>query len=140
MKFMVIVHPGDTKEYEAGKMPADELLAEMGRFNEELVDAGIMLAGEGLHPSSDSVRIRFSEKGKSSVSKGPFKITEDFVAGYWLWKVDSKEEALEWAKRAPMAPGDTLELRQVYEPSDFSPEIEKQERDLLQKIQQQQSH
>lgn len=139
MKFMVLVHPKEMRDYEAGKMPADEEMAEMGRFNEELVEAGIMLAGEGLHPSKDSVRIHFSSDGKNSVIKGPFSITEDFVAGYWIWQVDSKEEALEWARKAPMADGDVLELREIFEAADFSPEIQKQEKRLKEKMGSQQS-
>jgi len=138
MKFMVIVHTGDIKSYEAGQMPEEKMLLKMGKFNEELVDAGVMLAGEGLHPSSDSVRIKFIGNDKS-ITEGPFKVTDDFVAGYWLWQVDSKEEAVQWAKRAPMEDGATLELRQVYEASDFSPEVEKQERALQKKMEQQQS-
>jgi hypothetical protein len=136
MKFMILVHTGDNKAYEAGQMPEDEMLLKMGKFNEELVDAGVMLAGEGLHPSKDSVRIKFVGNDKS-ITEGPFTVTEDFVAGYWLWNVDSKEEAVQWAKRAPMEEGATLEIRQIYESSDFSPEVQKQERALQKKMEQQ---
>lgn len=137
MKFMVLVHPAQIKDYEAGKMPPDEMFEKMGKFNEELIDAGVMLAGEGLRPSKDSVRIKFGG-GNNTLTEGPFEVTRDFVAGYWLWQVDSKEEAIGWAKRAPMEDGDILELRQIFEASDFSPAIEKQEKALLKKMDQQQ--
>ena len=103
MKFMVLVHPGEMESYEAGQMPEDKMLLKMGKFNEELVDAGVMLAAEGLHPSSDSVRIKFSGNDKS-ITEGPFKATNDFVGGYWLWQVASMEEAIQWAKAEGHAP------------------------------------
>ena len=127
MRVMVMVKA--TKNSEAGIMPKEELIAEMGKFNEELVKAGIMLAGEGLHPSVKGKRVRFSA-GKKSIIDGPFAETKELVAGYWLWQVKSMEEALEWARRCPdPMPGEVgeLELRPVFEMDDFgdaaTPEI-----------------
>jgi hypothetical protein len=137
MRFMVIVHPGNKKGYEAGQMPDAELLTNMGKFNEELVKAGVMLSGEGLHPSSKGVRVHFPGKGKTNVTQGPFPESQELIGGFWIWQVKSKEEALDWAKRAPMEDGATLELRQVFESSDFGPEIEEQENKLREKIEQQ---
>ncbi len=130
MKFMVMVKA--TKDSEAGVMPDTKLLAAMGKYNEELVKAGIMLAGEGLHPSSKGVRVRFSGS-KRTVINGPFKATNELVAGFWLWQVNSREEAIEWLKRCPNPmPGDSeIELRQVFEAEDFgaalTPELRAQE-------------
>jgi hypothetical protein len=130
MKFMVIVKA--SKESEAGVMPDTKLLAAMGRYNEELVKAGVMLAGEGLHPSSRGVRVRFSGS-RRTVIEGPFGPARDLVAGFWLWQVKSKEEAIEWLKRCPNPmPGEAeLELRQVFAPEDFgaalTPELREQE-------------
>ena len=98
MRFMIIVKA--TKDTEAGVMPSEQLLTEMGKFNEELVKAGVMLAGEGLHPSSKGARVRFSG-GKRTVIDGPFAETKELIAGFWLWQVKSKEEAIEWVKRCP---------------------------------------
>src|SRR5882762_2214264 len=98
MRFMVMVKA--TKDSEAGVLPDEKLLAEMGKFNEELVKAGVMLAGEGLHASSKGVRVKFA-KGKQTVTDGPFAETKELVAGFWLWQVKSKEEAIQWLKRAP---------------------------------------
>ena len=122
MRVMVMVKA--TKESEAGEMPGTELLAAMGKFNEALVKAGVMLAGEGLHPSAKGKRVRFSGPQRSVVD-GPFSETKELVAGFWLWKVGSKEEALEWAKRCPNPTGNTgqLEIRQVFEPEDFGPAL-----------------
>jgi hypothetical protein len=123
MRFCVMVKA--TKESEAGTMPSEKLLAEMGRFNEELVKAGVMLAGEGLHPSSKGSRVKFSGD-KRTVVDGPFAETKELVAGFWLWQVKSKEEALEWAKRCPrpFEFGDCeIEIRQVYEAEDFGAEF-----------------
>lgn len=119
MKFMVIVKA--TKESEAGVLPDPRLLAEMGRFNEELVRAGIMLAGEGLQPSSKGARVRFFGESRT-VTDGPFAESKELVAGFWLWQVRSKEEAIEWVKRCPNPmPGESeIEIRQVYEMEDFS--------------------
>jgi len=129
MRFMVMVKA--TKDSEAGKMPTPELLEAMGKFNEQLAKAGILLAGEGLQPSSKGARVRFSG-AKRTVVDGPFTETKELVAGFWLWKVKSKEEAIEWVKRCPNPmPGDgEIEIRQVFEPADFasvSPEIVAQE-------------
>src|SRR5712671_6431150 len=113
-----------TKDSEAGVMPSNELLTEMGKFNEELVKAGVMLAGEGLKPSSKGKRIRFSGK-KRSVIDGPFTETKELVAGFWLWQVRSMEEAVEWVKRCPnpMEGESEIEIRQVFEAEDFGPEL-----------------
>src|SRR3982751_2546049 len=116
MRFMVIVKAD--KNSEAGVMPSTEILAAMGKYNEELVKAGIMLAGEGLHPSSKGVRIRFDGK-KRTVTDGPFAETKELIAGFWLWQVRSREEAIEWLKRAPFDGGTEIELRQVFEAEDF---------------------
>lgn len=128
MRFMVIVKAN--AESEAGVMPSQEILAEMGRYNEELVKAGVMLAGEGLHPSSKGARVRF-EGGKRTVIDGPFAETKELIAGFWLIQARSKEEAIEWVKRAPMDGGVELEIRQVFEDDDFgaefTPELREQE-------------
>ena len=123
MRFMVIVKA--TKDSESGALPDKKLLEDMGRFNEELVRAGVMLAGEGLHPSSKGARMKFRGPMRY-VTDGPFTETKDLVAGYWLWKVKSKEEAIEWLKRCPHPfPGQDaeIEIRQVYEPEDFGAEF-----------------
>jgi hypothetical protein len=133
MRFMVIIKA--TKDSEAGVMPSEQLLAEMGKFNEELVKAGVMLAGEGLHPSSKGARIRFSGN-KRSVVDGPFAETKELIAGFWLWQVKSKAEAIEWVKRCPNPfDGESeVELRQVFEAEDFgaefTPELREQEERL----------
>ncbi len=133
MKFMILVKA--TKDSEAGVMPSEKLLAEMGKFNEELVKAGVMLAGEGLHPSSKGARVRFSG-AKRSVIDGPFAETKELVAGFWIWQVKSKEEAIEWVKRCPNPmPGESeIEIRQVFEAEDFgaefTPELRAQEERL----------
>jgi hypothetical protein len=122
MRFMVMVKA--TKDSEAGVMPDTKLLEDMGKFNEELVKAGIMLAGEGLHPSSKGVRVRF-DGDKRTVIDGPFAETKELVAGFWLWQVKSKEEAIEWVKRCPNPhPGQSeIEIRQVFELADFGPAL-----------------
>jgi hypothetical protein len=119
MKFMVIVKA--TKESEAGALPDPQLLDEMGRFNEELVKAGVMLAGEGLQPSSKGARVRFSGKDRTVID-GPFAETKELIAGFWLWQVHSREEAIEWVKRCPnpMQGESEIEIRQVFEPEDLS--------------------
>jgi hypothetical protein len=134
MRFMIIVKA--SKDSEAGKMPSEELLAAMGKYNEELVKAGIMLAGEGLHPSSKGARVRFSGD-RRIVTDGPFTETKELVAGFWLWQVKSKEEAIEWVKRCPNPmPGTEaeIEIRQVFEAEDFgaefTPELREQEERL----------
>ncbi|WAC62214.1 YciI family protein [Pseudoxanthomonas sp. SL93] len=128
MKVMVIVKA--TAESEAGRMPGTELLAEMGRFNEALVKAGIMLAGEGLHPSSRGARVRF-EGRQRTVIDGPFSGTQDLVSGFWLWQVRNLDEAIEWIKRAPFDGGTEIELRPVFDADDFgdalTPELRAQE-------------
>ncbi|MDQ1386608.1 MAG: hypothetical protein QOF56_62 [Acidobacteriaceae bacterium] len=113
-----------TKDSESGVMPSTELLTAMGKFNEELVKAGVMLAGEGLQPSSKGKRVRFSGK-KRSVIDGPFTETKELIAGFWLWQVRSMEEALEWVKRCPnpMEGESEIEIRQVFEAEDFGPEL-----------------
>ncbi|HKG91472.1 MAG TPA: YciI family protein [Gemmatimonadaceae bacterium] len=122
MRFMVLVKADQHSE--AGVMPSEELLTAMGRYNEELVKAGVMLAGEGLHPSSKGARVRFAN-GKATVTDGPFAEAKELVAGFWLWQVRSKEEAIEWAKRCPSpgTGGGELELRQVFEADEFGPEL-----------------
>ncbi len=119
MRVMVLVKA--TKDSEAGKMPGPELLTAMGKFNEELVKAGVMLAGDGLHPSSKGARVRFSGS-KRTVIDGPFAETKELIAGYWLWQVKSLAEAIEWLKRCPNPhPGECdVEIRQVFEESDFA--------------------
>src|SRR5438874_9369668 len=117
MRFMVIVKAN--KDSEAGVLPNTEALAAMGKFNEELVKAGVMLAGEGLHASSKGARVKFS-RGKRTVIDGPFAETKELVAGFWLWQVRSRDEAIEWLKRAPF--DDTeVEIRQVFETPEFAP-------------------
>jgi hypothetical protein len=130
MRFMVIVKA--TKESEAGILPDEQMLAAMGKYNEELAKAGILLAGEGLHPSSLGARVKFSGS-KRSVVDGPFSETKELVAGFWLFQVKSKEECIEWVKRCPNPmPGDSeIEIRQVFDPQDFgaalTPELKQQE-------------
>jgi hypothetical protein len=116
MRFMVLVKA--TKESEAGALPDEKILAAMGKYNEELVKAGVMLAGDGLHPSSKGTRVRFSGQ-KRTVIDGPFAETKELIAGYWIWQCKSKDEAIEWLKRAPFDDGAEIEIRQVYELSDF---------------------
>jgi hypothetical protein len=127
MRFMVLVKA--SRESEAGEMPSTELLAEMGRYNEELVKAGVMLAGEGLHPSSRGKRVRF-DGDKRRVIDGPFSETKELLAGFWLIQVKSPEEAVEWVKRIPFREGE-VEIRQVFESEDFgdamTPELREQE-------------
>ena len=120
MRFMVLVKAD--KNTEAGALPDEKLLTEMGKFNEELVKAGVMLAGDGLHPSSKGARVKFSGT-KRTVIDGPFAETKELVAGYWLWQVKSKEEAIEWVKRCPNPTGAEaeIEIRQVFEAEDFGP-------------------
>lgn len=133
MRFIVMVKA--TAESEAGVMPSQQLLAEMGKFNEELVKAGVMLEGEGLHPSSKGARIKFSGP-KRTVVDGPFAESKELVAGFWIWQVRSKEEAIEWAKRCPNPTGaeGELEIRQIFEADDFgaefTPELREQEERL----------
>ena len=131
MRFMVLVKAN--KDSEAGVLPDKKVLTEMGKFNEELVKAGVLLAAEGLHPSSKGARVRFSG-GKRTVIDGPFAETKELIAGFWLWQVRSKEEAIEWLKRAPFDGGTEVEIRQVFEADDFgaelTPELREQEERL----------
>lgn len=133
MRFMIIVKAD--KNTEAGIMPREQLLAEMGKYNEELVKAGVMLAGEGLHPSSKGARVKFSGN-KRTVIDGPFTESKELIAGFWLWQVKSKEEAIEWVKRCPNPTGaeSEIEIRQVFEADDFgaefTPELREQEERL----------
>jgi hypothetical protein len=130
MRFMILVKA--SKDSEAGAMPSERLLRDMGKFNEELVKAGVMLSAEGLHPSSKGARVKFS-KDKRFVTDGPFAETKELIAGFWLWQCKSKEEAIEWAKRCPNPTGaeGEVEIRQVFEASDFgaefTPELREQE-------------
>ena len=122
MRFMIIVKA--TKDSEAGVMPSEKLLAEMGKFNEELARAGVLLAGEGLQPSSKGARVRFSGT-KRTVTDGPFSETKELIAGFWLWQVKSKDEAIEWVKRCPNPHNEDceIEVRQVFEAEDFGAEF-----------------
>ena len=131
MRVMVFIKAD--KDTEAGVMPSEQLLTEMGKYNEELVNAGIMLAGEGLHPSSKGKRVRFSG-GKRTVIDGPFTEAKELIAGFWLWQVKSLDEAIEWLKRAPFGGDTEIEIRQVFEADDFgdafTPELREQEERL----------
>ena len=137
MRFMVMVRA--TKDSEGGALPEEKLLAEMGRFNEELVKAGVMLAGEGLQPSSKGARVRFSGT-KRTVIDGPFAETKELIAGFWLWQVKSKDEAIEWVKRCPnpFYGESEIEIRQLFEAEDFgaefTPELREQEERLRAQI------
>ena len=137
MRFMIMVKA--TKDSEAGVLPDEKLLTEMGKFNEELVQAGVMLAGEGLQPSSKGVRVKFSGNTRT-VTDGPFAETKELIAGFWLWQVKSKEEAIEWVKRCPnpMKGESEIEIRQLFEAEDFgaefTPELREQEERLRAQI------
>ena len=137
MRFMIIVKA--TKDSEAGVLPDEKLLTEMGKFNEELVQAGVMLAGEGLQPSSKGVRVKFSGNTRT-VTDGPFAETKELIAGFWLWQVKSREEAIAWVKRCPnpMQGESEIEIRQVFEAEDFgaefTPELREQEERLRAQI------
>jgi hypothetical protein len=141
MRVMVIVKA--TKNSEAGVMPSEKLLADMGTFNEELVKAGVMLAGDGLHPSSKGKRVRFAG-GKKTVIDGPFAETKDLIAGYWIWQVKSMEEAVEWVRRCPdpmSGEESEIEIRPVFEADDFgkafTPELRAQEERLRAEVERQ---
>ncbi len=118
MRFMIQVRAD--KNTEAGVLPTTELLTAMGKYNEELVKAGVLLAGEGLHPSSRGARVKFTG-GKRTVTDGPFAEAKELIAGFWLIQVKSKEEAIEWVKRVPFHDGEEVEIRQVFDPADFGP-------------------
>jgi hypothetical protein len=133
---MVIIKANEQSE--AGIMPSEKLLNAMGKFNEELVNAGVMLAGEGLHPSSKAKRIKFSG-GNRIVTDGPFAETRELIAGFWIWKVNSMEEAMEWAKRIPNDPDSPqgegeVEIRQIFEADDFGPELTPELRKLEERL------
>ena len=134
MRVMVIVKAN--KDSEAGVLPSRELLAEMGKFNEQLAKAGIMLAGEGLQASSKGKRVKFSGT-KCTVIDGPFTESKELIAGFWLWQVRSMEEAVEWLKRAPFDGGEEVEIRQVFEPQDFGGELTPELRERDERIRQQ---
>jgi hypothetical protein len=140
MRVMVLV-PADENS-EKGEMPDEKLLTDMGNFNEELVKAGVMLAGEGLHPSSKAARVRF-DGDKRTVIDGPFTESKELIAGYWLWQVRDMDEAIEWIKRAPFGGGTEIEIRPVFEMEDFgdefTPELREQEQRLRAQAQEQQS-
>ncbi len=139
MRFMIIVKA--TKDSEAGVMPSEQLLTEMGRFNEELVKAGVMLAGDGLHPSSKGARVKFSGNTRTVID-GPFAESKELIAGYWLWQCKSKAEAIEWVKRCPNPAGNgkegEVEIRRLFEAKDFgaefTPELRGQEERLKAQI------
>jgi hypothetical protein len=131
MRFMVIVKA--TPESEAGVMPSTDILAAMGKYNEELVKAGVMQAGEGLHPTSKGARVRFSGKERV-VTDGPFSETKELIAGFWLWQCKSKQEALDWLKRAPFDGGTEIELRQIFESEDFGKELAPELRDQEERL------
>ncbi len=137
MRVMVLIKA--TEQSEAGELPSEELLTEMGRFNEELVEAGVMLDGDGLHPSSNGARVRFSGEERTVID-GPFAETKELLAGYWLWKVGSLEDAIEWVKRIPNPTGDegVVEIRPVFEPEDFgdnlTPELREQDSRLRERL------
>ena len=140
MKFMIIVKADANTE--AGAMPDQQLLTDMGKYNEELVKAGIMLAGEGLHPSSKGARVKF-QGDKRTVVDGPFTETKELVAGFWIWRCNSKEEAIDWVKRCPNPTGaeSEIEIRQIFDPEDFgaefTPELREQEERLRAEIERQ---
>lgn len=135
MRVMVIVKADE--ETEAGVMPNEEILTAMGKYNEKLVDAGIMLAGEGLHPSSKGVRVKFSGDERT-VTDGPFAETKELICGFWLWKVDSMDHAIEWLKKAPFDGGTEIEVRPIFEAEDFgeefTPELREQEERIRERI------
>ena len=134
MRVMVIVKAD--KNSEAGAMPSRELLTAMGKYNEELVKAGVMLAGEGLHPTSKGKRVRFSG-GRQTVTDGPFTEAKELIAGFWLWQVRSMDEAIEWLKRSPFDGGTEIEVRQVFETDDFGAELTPELRDQEERLRKQ---
>ena len=134
MRFMVMVKA--TKDSEAGALPDEKLLTDMGKFNEELVKAGVMLAGEGLQPSSKGARVKFSGD-KRTVIDGPFTESKELIAGFWLWQVRSMDEAVEWIKRAPFGGGVEIELRPIFEAEDFGAELTPELREKEQRLREQ---
>jgi hypothetical protein len=131
MRFMILVKA--TREAEEGVLPGSELLAAMGKFNQALVDAGVMVAGDGLQASSKGARVRFTG-AKPVVTDGPFAETKELVAGYWIWKVGSRAEAIEWVKRAPFPEGNEVEIRQIFEAEDFGPQLTPELRENEEKL------
>ena len=135
MRFMVIVKAN--KDSEAGVLPSEKQLASMTKFNEELVSAGVMLAGEGLQPSTKGARVKFSGSSRT-VTDGPFSETKELIAGFWIWKLPSMKEAVEWIKRAPFEDGDEVEIRQIFEAEDFgealTPELQEREEKMRQQM------
>jgi hypothetical protein len=131
MRVMVIVKANEDSE--AGVMPSEQILADMGKYNEQLVNAGVMLEGEGLHPSSKGKRVKFSG-GNRIVTDGPFAETRELIAGYWIWKVKSLDEAVEWLKKAPFDGGAELEIRQIFEAEDFGAELTPELRKLEERL------
>jgi hypothetical protein len=135
MRCMVIVKAN--KESEAGVMPSTEILSKMMKFNEELVKAGVMLAGDGLHPSSKGKRVKFPG-GKASITDGPFAETKELIAGYWIWQVRSIDEAVEWIKKSPFGDGAEIEIRPIFDPEDFgaqlTPELKEKDERLRQQV------
>lgn len=132
MRFMVLMIPGNPQA-EAGVLPPKELIDAMMKYNEQLAKAGVLLALDGLHPSSQGARIRFAG-GKRAITDGPFAEAREVIGGYWLWQVRSKDEAIEWASRCPAQDGDVLEIRQVYEMADFGPEVASEAAELAGEI------
>ncbi|NIJ12095.1 hypothetical protein FHU38_002439 [Saccharomonospora amisosensis] len=136
MRYMLIVKANEDSE--AGAMPTEQELAEMGKFNEELVNAGVMLDGNGLLSSSVGARVKFSDKGKTTVVDGPFTETKELIAGYWILDVKSRDEAIEWARRVPFGPGGEIEVRKVAEEEDFgenfTPELREAEQRLREQV------
>jgi hypothetical protein len=137
MRFMVLVPGGP--ESEAGEMPSTELLGEMTKYNEELVKSGVMLAGEGLHPTSRGAKIRFSGSERTVID-GPFTEAKEIVAGYWVWECASREEAIEWLKRAPFGGGVEIELRQIFETGDFGEQLTPELREANERLREQAAH
>ena len=142
MRVMVIIKAN--KDSEAGMMPDEKLLSDMMKYNEELVNAGVMLAGEGLHPSSRAKRVKFSGRATPTVIDGPFAETKELIAGFWLWKVNAMDEAVEWVKRCPSPEGETegeIEIREIFEAEafgdEFTPELREKEEQLRARIEQQ---
>ena len=121
MRFMVLVKA--SKASEKGELPSTEMLSEMGKFNQELAEAGIMLAGEGLRSSANGARVLFEGNNKSTVEHGPFPYTKELVAGYWIWKLPSMDDAVAWLKRAPFLEGDVVEIRRIFEAEDFGEQL-----------------
>jgi hypothetical protein len=131
MKFMVLVKA--SKESEAGVMPGPEILTEMGKYNEALVKAGVLLAADGLYPSSKGARVKF-DGAKRTVTDGPFTETKELIAGFWLWQVRSREEAIEWLKRAPFGGGIEVEIRQVFEAEDFAANLTPEAKERAERV------